>query len=136
MDEGLVPVTEQWMSSVDLSVFGGEFSCCHLRNQSTNVCDKESLMPAVLGLYSLVLERESIRSSTHGKLDHSSAIDVMIKKNRDHLFPKSFTFEKLHGGRVTLEERELFGPLIERMEAFMRDPAREEAEAPQEAAAP
>merc|ERR1719188_44759 len=49
-------VTEEWLPSLSMSVFEGAFSCCQ-QGHKCGVCDKESLVEPVLGLYSLVLRQ-------------------------------------------------------------------------------
>eukprot|EP00660_Eupelagonema_oceanica_P007302 gene7302-15496_t len=50
-DGDVVPVTAEWLDRLSLSVFDGDFSCCAIGHKGTNQCDKEALMPAILGLY-------------------------------------------------------------------------------------
>eukprot|EP00663_Eupelagonemidae_sp_cell21sb_P009543 gene9543-biopygen3132 len=45
----IVPFTEEWLSRLSLRVFEGEFSCCTMDHRGTSTCDKEALMPPVLG---------------------------------------------------------------------------------------
>eukprot|EP00661_Eupelagonemidae_sp_cell13_P002162 gene2162-biopygen9485 len=48
------PVTVEWLDKLSLSVFDGDFSCCSIGHRGTDACDKEALMPAMLGLYTRV----------------------------------------------------------------------------------
>lgn len=57
VDEDVIPVTAEWLDRISLSVFDGDFSCCAMGHRGMISCDKEALMPAILGLYSLVLKR-------------------------------------------------------------------------------
>eukprot|EP01065_Artemidia_motanka_P022686 TRINITY_DN26884_c0_g1_i1.p1 TRINITY_DN26884_c0_g1~~TRINITY_DN26884_c0_g1_i1.p1 ORF type:complete len:1048 (+),score=320.32 TRINITY_DN26884_c0_g1_i1:139-3282(+) len=100
----MAPVTSQWLDQLDLRVFEGQFSCCALSHKGTVRCDRESLMSPILGLYSLVLKQNTEL--------HIRPIYKHIDKDKERFFPPSFSFAT-EGGT---EERELFGPLVTKME--------------------
>ena len=88
------------ISKLDMAVFHGNFSCCHLEHEHASVCDKETLMPAKLGLYSLIWLR--------GNKHHMEWVFEYINGAKDYFFPPFFTFKT----RIGTEKRELFGPLV------------------------
>mmetsp|Transcript_82811 Transcript_82811/g.208543 ORF Transcript_82811/g.208543 Transcript_82811/m.208543 type:complete len:1058 (-) Transcript_82811:163-3336(-) len=104
--EGTVePLTDFWLDRLDFKVFYGAFSCCHLGHKSSSVCDKESLVKPVLGLYSLIL-RQRHSDSILPVLRH-------IEQAKEMFFPGNHTFKRYDGSQ---EVRELFGPLVQYME--------------------
>jgi len=105
----LEPVTHEWLAKLDLRVFEGEFSCCAMKHKGTVKCDKESLMSPILGLYSLVIKQRS--------LSHIQDVYHHINSDKDRFFPDSIFFVDEKG---KVEERELFGPLVEKMEEYVQ----------------
>lgn len=112
-ESGLEPVTEQRLPSLSMYVFEGEFSCCQQRHLKTS-CDKEALVEPVLGLYSLVLRQ--VRAGVNK--EHMKPILQHIHKNKERFFPSTYRFHK-EGSAV--EERELFGPLVDSTEKYVQD---------------
>uniref|UniRef100_A0A7S4K0D7 Uncharacterized protein n=1 Tax=Odontella aurita TaxID=265563 RepID=A0A7S4K0D7_9STRA len=104
-DSTLQPVDHEWLMKLDLRVFEGQFSCCSMKHSGTVKCDKESLMSPILGLYSLVIKQR--------KLTHIQDVYHFIVSDKDRFFPHSIFFVDEDG---KAEERELFGPLVKKME--------------------
>jgi len=107
------PLTEEWLSKLDMAVFHGNFSCCHLEHEHASVCDKETLMPAMLGLYSLMWLRRNE--------PHMEWVFEYINGAKDYFFPPYFTFKT----RTGAEKRELFGPLVSMLERRLQHTANE-----------
>ncbi len=100
------PVTEK--TPLDFKLFKGDFSCCQLNHKiGDGSCDKESLRVPALGLYSVALRR------SHD--EHVSKVLKNMKIGREEFFPTTYTYRKENGS----EERELFGPLIEKVEKYV-----------------
>jgi hypothetical protein len=105
-------VTEEGMSSLSMYVFEGEFSCCQ-RGHHGCACDKEALVEPVLGLYSLMLRHASGR---RGQRRHMDTVSRHIRQSKMRFFPTRYA-HTLQNGQT--EERELFGPLVEELEAHV-----------------
>merc|ERR1719293_410302 len=105
-------VTEDWLPSLSMYVFEGDFSCCQ-QGHCQGACDKEALVEPVLGLYSLVLRQVSAGS---GSARHMEQVLRHIRQSKERFFPKTYTYRVTEPGRTTTEERELFGPLVEALE--------------------
>jgi len=111
-------VTEEWLPSLSMSVFEGTFSCCQ-QGHKCGVCDKESLVEPVLGLYSLLLRQVNGAGGDRASR-HMEQVLRHIRQSTQRFFPKSYTFEVSNpDGSKTTEERELFGPLVEALEQHM-----------------
>jgi hypothetical protein len=112
-------VTEDWLPSLSVYVFEGEFSCCQ-QGHRTGTCDKEALVEPVLGLYSLLLRQAKSSSDASGA--HMEKVLRHIVQSKERFFPNKYTY-KVSGfdGVVTTEERELFGPLVEALETYMHE---------------
>uniref|UniRef100_A0A7S1MH02 Heterokaryon incompatibility domain-containing protein n=1 Tax=Alexandrium catenella TaxID=2925 RepID=A0A7S1MH02_ALECA len=119
-DGSLEEITEARLASLPLDVFEGEFSCCEQGHKDSETCDKESLVVAVLGLYSLVLNH--LKSGSSQK--HMEPVIAHVVCSKQHFFPPTFTFQSHEGWS---EERELFGCLAEALEAHVEGPCIEAA---------
>jgi len=109
-------VTEEWLPSLSMYVFEGDFSCCQ-QGHSQGACDKEALVEPVLGLYSLVLRQVSDGSSS---ARHMEQVLRHIRQSKERFFPKTYTYRAgTPTEGTTTEERELFGPLVEALEQHM-----------------
>merc|ERR1712048_254751 len=93
--------------NLTMMVFEGVFSCCDRRHEGQTYCDKEHLIPSILGLYYLVLR--------HRYQPEFKRIFEFVQANKDRLYPSSFPFALPDGNT---EERELFGELIPAMEKY------------------
>uniref|UniRef100_A0A7S2MVN4 Uncharacterized protein n=1 Tax=Helicotheca tamesis TaxID=374047 RepID=A0A7S2MVN4_9STRA len=101
-------VTEE--TPLSFKLFEGDFSCCQLKHTvGTGSCDKESLRVPALGLYSIALRRAHDR--------HVGEVLRNMRAERESFFPSTYRFESDECG----EERELFGPLIEKMEKYVEE---------------
>jgi hypothetical protein len=111
-------VTEEWLPSLSTLVFEGRFSCCQ-QGHVHGVCDKESLVEPILGLYSLVLRQVNV-GSKDGSARHMEQVHRHIRQSKERFFPKRYTFDvKDADGAHRVESRELFGPLVEALEEHM-----------------
>jgi len=108
-------VTEEWLPSLSMYVFEGDFSCCQ-QGHSQGACDKEALVEPVLGLYSLVLRQVSDGSSS---ARHMEQVLRHIRQSKERFFPKTYTYRAGAPEGTATEERELFGPLVEALEQHM-----------------
>jgi len=107
-------VTEEWLPSLSMYVFEGEFTCCQ-QGHSQGCCDKEALVEPVLGLYSLVL-RQVNGAAGSSSARHMEQVLHHIRQSKERFFPKKYTYKVTTQDGVTVEERELFGPLVEALE--------------------
>merc|ERR1719291_743980 len=110
-------VTEEWLPSLSMYVFEGEFSCCQ-QGHSQGACDKEALVEPVLGLYSLVL-RQVNGAAGSSSARHMEQVLRHIRQSKERFFPKRYAFKVTTQDGATVEERELFGPLVEALERHM-----------------
>ncbi|CAK0876974.1 unnamed protein product [Prorocentrum cordatum] len=112
-------VTEEWLPSLSMYVFEGEFSCCQQRH-AHSACDKEALVEPVLGLYSLVLRQVSDAQGSSGAR-HMEQVLRHIRQSKERFFPKKYTYRMApqEGETEQEQERELFGPLVEALEQHM-----------------
>lgn len=100
------PVTDE--TPLDFQLFKGDFSCCQLKHSiGDGSCDKESLRIPALGLYSVALRRSNDV--------HVQKVLENMKAGREDFFPTSYTYEKENN----VEMRELFGPLIQKVEMYV-----------------
>eukprot|EP00746_Dinoflagellata_sp_MGD_P089598 gnl/MRDRNA2_/MRDRNA2_35358_c0_seq1.p1 gnl/MRDRNA2_/MRDRNA2_35358_c0~~gnl/MRDRNA2_/MRDRNA2_35358_c0_seq1.p1 ORF type:complete len:316 (-),score=35.94 gnl/MRDRNA2_/MRDRNA2_35358_c0_seq1:369-1316(-) len=113
-DGNLEKVTNE-LDLLDLHVFNGYFSCCQLGHPDGSHCDKESLVPSTLGLYSLLLHRQKAQDSAE-QLRSDHVIKYIIE-SKEQFFPR--TFEYNTSGETT-ETRELFGPYVAALEDHVR----------------
>jgi hypothetical protein len=110
-------VTEEWLPSLSMYVFEGEFSCCQ-QGHSQGACDKEALVEPVLGLYSLVLRQVNGAAGSSGAR-HMEQVLHHIRQSKERFFPKRYTYKITTQEGATSQERELFGPLVEALEQHM-----------------
>jgi len=112
-------VTEEWLPSLSMYVFEGEFSCCQ-QGHTHGACDKEALVEPVLGLYSLVLRQVSDAQGSSGAR-HMEQVLRHIRQSKERFFPKKYTYRMApqEGETEQEQERELFGPLVEALEQHM-----------------
>jgi len=110
-------VTEEWLPSLSMYVFEGEFSCCQ-QGHGQGACDKEALVEPVLGLYSLVLRQVHDAAGSSGAR-HMEQVLRHIRQSKERFFPKRYTYKTTTQEGETVEERELFGPLLEALEHHM-----------------
>ncbi|CAK0790506.1 unnamed protein product [Prorocentrum cordatum] len=108
-------VTEEWLPSLSMYVFEGDFSCCQ-QGHCHGACDKEALVEPVLGLYSLVLRQVNDGS---GSARHMEQVLRHIRQSKERFFPRTYTYRVTAPEGTTTEERELFGPLVEALEQHM-----------------
>eukprot|EP00662_Eupelagonemidae_sp_cell21_P029536 gene29536-10828_t len=113
-DGDLAQITAEMLDRVNLSVFEGEFSCCAIKHKGSSVCDREALMPAVLGLFSMVLSMSRGRGAKGGIAEVDRSVPRCWSTER--FFPERFLFESNDGWE---EDRELFGPMVALMEKHM-----------------
>eukprot|EP00660_Eupelagonema_oceanica_P001851 gene1851-16614_t len=124
-EEEVEPVTAEMLDRLSLSVFDGDFSCCAMQHKGMASCDKEALMPAMLGLYSLVLKKvgfgrkdaageevartpgsapspsakdavDTFDSKLGGREDVDPAVRKMLL-DKDRFFPPRFVFRSHEG---------------------------------------
>lgn len=100
------PVTDD--TPLNFQLFKGDFSCCQLKHSiGDGTCDKESLRIPALGLYSVALRRSNDI--------HVQKVLKNMKAGREDFFPTTYTYEKEN----SVEKRELFGPLIQKVEQYV-----------------
>jgi len=110
-------VTEEWLPSLSMYVFEGEFSCCQ-QGHCQGACDKEALVEPVLGLYSLVLRQVNSAAGT-SSARHMEQVLRHIRQSKERFFPKTYTYKVTMPEGCRVEERELFGPLVDALEQHM-----------------
>ena len=110
----LTPVTDTWMSQV-VRIFEAQMTCCRLKHNSRNQCDQESLVLPLLGLWSKLI------ANVNSDDQKAKVLHALMCDQRDQVFPKCFKFVKDCGAGDVIEERVLFGDLIERVERRMMD---------------
>ena len=110
---GLRQVTREWIGTV-VCIFDANLTCCRLKHQNQDSCDRESLVLPLLGLWSQVLSDH--RTGKTG----TASLHAIIEPQKDRVFPASYAFEQILDGNDTsrTEEHELFGDMIERIERW------------------
>ncbi|CAK9074989.1 unnamed protein product [Durusdinium trenchii] len=113
--EGLKGVDAQWLAEV-VHVFAGQTTCCDLRHENFDVCDRESLVLPLLGLYYRVAaaERRGVDQN-----EGTKTLYDMIEANREKIFPRSFDYACVIDGQEALRKRTLFGDLLERVDKHL-----------------
>jgi len=107
---GLQAVPKDWMKAV-CQVFNGDMTCCRLKHPRGSMCDKESLVPSLLALY-FDLYLQHVQG---GVKPHLQDLWGLIQDQKDAVFPSTFEYST-NGG---MDQRELFGSLIERLERYV-----------------
>ena len=110
---GLRQVTTDWIGTV-VCIFDANLTCCRLKHQNQDSCDRETLVLPLLGLWYQVLSNHRAGQAS------TAALYAIIVPQRDRVFPASFEFEKVLADNETLrtEKHELFGDMIERIERW------------------
>ena len=110
---GLQQVTRDWIGTV-VCIFDAALTCCRLKHQNQDSCDRESLVLPLLGLWSQVLSDH--RTGKTG----TASLHAIIEPQKDRVFPASYKFEKMLDDQETvlIEEVELFGDMIARIERW------------------
>lgn len=83
-DGGMEPMSEAWLDRLDFKVFRGDLTCCCLGHTGSRVCDKQSLIGPMLGLYSLILRQRHC--------DSARAVLRFIDESKAEFFPETFEF--------------------------------------------
>lgn len=112
--DGLTQLEEAWFQEV-VRIFDADMTCCRLKHQGLDHCDKESLVLVLLGLwYKMCASQRGIHMHM-GLGDEDEGIKMvyaLIVPQKDKVFPATMNF-------VTsdhVERRTLFGDLISRLE--------------------
>eukprot|EP00929_Paragymnodinium_shiwhaense_P028715 TRINITY_DN16591_c0_g2_i1.p1 TRINITY_DN16591_c0_g2~~TRINITY_DN16591_c0_g2_i1.p1 ORF type:complete len:320 (+),score=9.24 TRINITY_DN16591_c0_g2_i1:273-1232(+) len=109
--EHLEPIEERWVKRV-IHIFEAETTCCRRRHPDESPCDRELLVPTLLAMYAVLLER---MERTHCKgLDATvsrslEAVWSSMNADIDRCFPRRFKYYRSDG---TDEERILFGNAV------------------------
>ena len=99
-----VQVAQDSLQELDLHVFGGTFACCTSTHAHTTKCDRELLMPTILGLFAMCLRDSQGVAPTLS----ACAMDLVFS-DKERMFPRHFEFEqRCPGGLMNVELRELF----------------------------
>lgn len=110
-EDGLQQIQDQWVQDI-IAVFEGKLTCCRQKHPNGVACDREGMVPMLLGLYFEVTTSYLSESC----LPHIEKVWNIIEARRDIIFPKDFIYE---GARAS-ERRELFGDLLTRAEKFVK----------------
>ena len=88
-DGKLARITEDWMHAISC-IFEGEMTCCRLKHPDGGLCDRQSLVPAMLGLYHDVYTKVK---HTHAAAEQVSTIWTLIRREKERMFPRYFVYE-------------------------------------------
>ncbi|CAE7701081.1 unnamed protein product [Symbiodinium sp. CCMP2456] len=116
-ETGLEPVTEQWVRDV-VRLFDGEMTCCRLNHHGKDICDKETLVVPLLGVWFVLRSWMDQKPTGEDSLEAPPGAQLVYRLMRDQMdtvFPPTFQFNTKAG----FEERELFGSLIEHLESHL-----------------
>jgi len=109
-DFGRVP--NGWIQDAT-KVFDGDMTCCLLNHAGGLPCDRESLVPALLGLYfDLYTKRQSNSLDEHAK-----TVWQVIERDKELVFPREYDYVTKKG----VQKRELFGGMIDRVERYVNN---------------
>lgn len=117
-ETGLEPVTEQWVRDV-VRLFDGEMTCCRLNHHGKDICDKETLVVPLLGVWFVLRSWMDQKPTGEDNLEAPKGAQLVYRLMRDQMdtvFPPTFQFNTKAG----IEERELFGSLIEHLESHLQ----------------
>jgi len=98
-----------------LRVFHGELTCCRCEHKGMEMCDRQSLVVPILGLYGELLRAAHDGFKTGGDVSAVNAFLSEVQKHQDDVFPEKFNRVMWRKNKRVVEEVVLFGDLIERM---------------------
>mmetsp|Transcript_51524 Transcript_51524/g.135371 ORF Transcript_51524/g.135371 Transcript_51524/m.135371 type:complete len:249 (-) Transcript_51524:85-831(-) len=107
-------IDESWLLS-HINVFDGDLTCCRLKHKGMKQCDKEKLVPPMLGLYAELYRNkddEDFHKDVYARLGGS---------NRDVTLPPTFEFVTEKGST----SRVLFGDAGRKLEMYLDDKAQQ-----------
>jgi len=118
----LESINLNWIEEVS-RVFEGEMTCCRRGHPDGVSCDKESLIPTLLGLYfdMYMKRKDNNENDSNGKSEEQlELVTGLIEKQKDRMFPEMFQYAREDGG---VEMRTLFGDLIGRVDKLIEQDA-------------
>jgi hypothetical protein len=111
---GLEYIKDDWIEGV-VNIFDGKLTCCRQKHPNGGPCDREGMVPMLLGMY---FEVHTAHIAEYCPA-HTKKVWDIINSKRDTIFPKDFIYE----GSKSIEKRELFGDLLTRASNFVtKDP--------------
>jgi hypothetical protein len=108
---------ENWLEQ-SILVFSGDLTCCRRKHVGMEICDRERLVLPMLGFWAQLERRMNKCQQCRTEKDagfvelHSS-----LKEKLDDVFPQKFKYETESG----VEERPLFGKLLNRLEERLKE---------------
>ena len=107
----------------DMCTHMHEHNSSHAQQHSSLLafeCDKEGLVSPLLGLWYQVA-RNHFAGTDRASMQGSDALYEIMASQRDRVFPQTFDFEKSTDADISHTEkgRELFGDMIERVDAMI-----------------
>jgi len=102
-------VPDGWINDA-IRIFDGEMTCCRRQHPGNTRCDRESLVPVVLGLYFDLYVK-----SKHNLLsDEAAEMWSLISSNVNDVLPPTFQYRAMKG----CYDKPLFGDMVARVERF------------------
>eukprot|EP00440_Ansanella_granifera_P014145 gb/GFBE01015371.1/.p1 GENE.gb/GFBE01015371.1/~~gb/GFBE01015371.1/.p1 ORF type:complete len:961 (+),score=181.51 gb/GFBE01015371.1/:1-2883(+) len=120
----LTKLSEEWLGQ-SVQVFQGDMTCCRRKHVGMQLCDRERLVVAMLGIWAQLCKRIA-RPEDMQDADHARFVKIhgMVMERLDEVFPATFNFVTETGKK----ERPLFGRLLQRLSDRLADPEDEEDE--------
>jgi hypothetical protein len=111
---GLEPLPADWLDKV-CCIYNSSTTCCRLEHDRMRQCDREKAVLPLLALYHDVFERSLDKKSARSEKDED--VLGLIQRHKSEMFPDSYVY-KFRGQE---EQRTLFGQMIGRIEAMLKD---------------
>jgi hypothetical protein len=105
-----------------LHVFNGDLTCCRFEHKGMESCDRQSLVVPILGLYGELL-RAAHDGIKGGNADVTAVAAFLkeVEKHQEEVFPRKFNRTMWRKNKRVIEEVLLFGDLIDRMRARIKN---------------
>ena len=104
-----------WISKV-VRIFEAQMICCRLKHKGMNRCDPESLVLTLFGFWTMLTIKVNSAEGNGAK-----SLYTLMCSQRDMFFHKRFQFVKGCNATNVIEERVVFGDLIQRVERCTAD---------------
>ncbi|CAE7713700.1 unnamed protein product [Symbiodinium microadriaticum] len=83
-ETGLEPVTEQWVRDV-VRLFDGEMTCCRLNHHGKDICDKETLVVPLLGVWFVLRSWMDQKPTGEDNLEAPKGAQLVYRLMRDQM---------------------------------------------------
>eukprot|EP00929_Paragymnodinium_shiwhaense_P051422 TRINITY_DN25880_c0_g1_i1.p1 TRINITY_DN25880_c0_g1~~TRINITY_DN25880_c0_g1_i1.p1 ORF type:complete len:463 (-),score=52.61 TRINITY_DN25880_c0_g1_i1:28-1416(-) len=109
--EHLEPIEESWIKQI-IHIFEAETTCCRRGHPDGTPCDRQLLVPTLLAMYAVLLERLKGPDRQSLQVMHSRSLQSVwwcMNEDVDRSFPRTYIYKRPDGKQ---EERLLFGNAV------------------------